>query len=106
MKTTFDAKTMTITCSFNELVLTESNGLSVYGTPDLEDYIVSAYMSARAHFLYDRIVATWEDFCEAEGWDTLGWQEFSQEELGTCGDDETTITLPRNMQEIRGARDA
>ena len=107
MKTTFNAdETMTITCSVNDLILMESQKVALYGTPDLEDRIVSVYMSSQAHFVYDLVVATWEDFCDAEGWDNLGWQAWSQEELDACGEDETTIIVPRNTQELRGARDA
>ena len=100
MHTVLNHSTIQITCTFAELALMESNDLNIYGTPSTDGRIVEVYMASVHKFIDDRVIASWEDFAVEEGWDNLGWQEMSQDDLDACGDDETTITLPRTMAEI------
>lgn len=88
---------ITLTATFDELATWESNGLAVYATPAADDhaYAVQIYVSSRPNFAYDYCIATVQDFEEAEGLDTLGWQEMSEEEYEEHKDETLSAIVPR-----------
>ena len=51
------------------------------------------YIRAASHFRDDYLLAAVDDFCAAEGWTSLGWNEMSDEDLEAVASYETTITV-------------
>ena len=84
-----DATTVQITCAFEELVRMDSLNLAIYASPGE----AQLYIGAAPHFRYDYLLATVDDFCAAEGWTSLGWEDRSEEDLEAVASDETTITV-------------
>ena len=106
MKSTMTDTTVELTCTCEELATWESQGLAVYATPAQDDHAwaVQVYVGNRPNFLYDFCLATVADFCDAEGWDSLGWQEMTAEEWEGCREDTISLTIPRTKQERRVAQ--
>jgi hypothetical protein len=90
--------TVDITCTFSELCFMQNLDQRVYATPTPEGLANQCYISSQPHFMYDFLLATVEDFCAAEGWTDLGWQEMSEENMDAVADETTTITVPRTQQ--------
>lgn len=98
MKRTLTATTISITCTFGELCTWESCGIKIYAIPYLNTHrVAEIYAADQARFKYDWIVARPYDFYHAAGYDTLGWEDMSQEEYdAACENSETfTLEIPR-----------
>ena len=84
-----------ITCTFDELVTMDSNDLAIYGTPNQDGQACQFYKASSRNWQDDFVVATVSSFCEAEGWDSLGWEEMDEATLDSISNDETTIVVSR-----------
>lgn len=99
MKRTMREMEIVLEASFDELATWESNGLAVYGTPSADHaYAMQVYIGNRPNFLYDFVLATVQDFLEAEGLDTLGWQDMTEEELHEHASETLSCTVSRIKQ--------
>jgi hypothetical protein len=98
MDYTINDTTVDITCTFRELCTMESLHQGIYATPTPAMDATQCYVSRQPHFTYDFLLATVEDFCAAEGWTDLGWQEMSEEDMDAVADETTRITVPRTKQ--------
>jgi len=92
-----DDTMVTITCTFAELCRMDSLAQAIYATPTRQGDANRLYMSRRAWFRYDFLLATVEDFYAAEGWSCLGWEDMSEEEQESRKDDSTSITVSRRQ---------
>lgn len=80
----------TITCTFGELATMESLDQKIYATPIQgrgTRIPAELYVASKPRFKYDFFFADVENFCEAEGWTSLGAQDMSAEELAAVEDD-------------------
>ena len=93
--------TITITCIFEELVRMDSNGLAIYAIPTMGGGVAACYMANRPAWQQDFLLATVENFCEEEGWTSLGWEEMAAEDLATSADDRISITFTIQREAIR-----
>ena len=87
---------VTITCTVGEVANMEAGLYQVYATPTPQGLANQVYLSARAHFKYDFLLANADDFLEVEGWETVHWDEITDEEQEEQGKETITITLPRS----------
>jgi hypothetical protein len=73
-----------ITCTLREIAGLEA-GDRVYATPDQDGQASEIYLSSQPRFRYDFVLALAEDFLEAEGWTSTGWEdmEFSAKSTTT-----------------------
>jgi hypothetical protein len=90
--------TVDITCTFEELCRMDSFDQGIYATPTPTGDANQCYVSSQPHFKDDFLLAIVEDFCEAEGWTDLGWQEMGEEDREAVANERTTITVPRTQQ--------
>jgi hypothetical protein len=95
MKYTFTENAITITCTFADLVLMDSQTQVIWATPNAEGEAQELYVSARPQWRDDFVVAEVDDFCQAVGWTSLGWEEMTDEELADLYFERITITVPR-----------
>jgi hypothetical protein len=95
MQYTINDTTVDITCTFRELCTMDSLHQGIYATPTPTMDATQCYIGHRPHFKDDFLLATVEDFCAAEGWTDLGWQEMRAEDREAVADETTTITVPR-----------
>jgi hypothetical protein len=95
MHYTLGDETITITCTFAELVRMDSLDLALWATPNAEGRAQELYVAARPRWRHDFGVAEVDDFCQAAGWSSLGWEEMTEEELAAQGPETITITVPR-----------
>jgi hypothetical protein len=97
MDYTIHETTVDITCTFAELVKMDSLDHGIYATPTPDGLANQLYLSHQPHRRDDFLLATVEDFCEEEGWSSLGWEGMTDEELATAEaeTDPITITVPR-----------
>ena len=77
----------------------DSLGWAVYATPTPQGVAAEVYIGAQPRFRDDFILARIEDFCEALGIDSLGWEEMSEGDLAHQRADEVTVTVQRTRQE-------
>lgn len=92
--------TVDITCTFADIVRMASQAMAIYATPDGTGAVVRAlYIARRPQERDDVVLATWADFCEAEGWDSTGYADLTEAAYAACQDDETTITVPRALDD-------
>jgi hypothetical protein len=99
MDYTIHETTIDITCTFAELVKMDSLDHGIYATPP-DGLANQLYLSHQPHSRDDFLLASVEDFCEEEGWSSLGWEGMTDEELATAEaeTDPITITVPRAKQ--------
>lgn len=97
MKSSIDteAGTVTLICTVGEVANMEAGLYSVYATPNTQGEANQVYLANRANFKYDFLLADADDFLAAEGWDTVGWDEMTDEEQEEQGKEEITIVVPR-----------
>lgn len=94
-----DTDTVTITCTFEDLTMMASLGQALYATPTPQGDANQVYLASRPQYQYDFLLASEQDFDEAEGLDiTAGWQEMDDAELAEHAGDTYTITVPRRRQ--------
>jgi len=101
IETTAEQTTITITCTFGELVIMDSNGQAIYAIPTMGGGIAACYMADRPAWQQDFLLATVENFAEEEGWTSLGWEEMSEDDIAAAADDRTSITLTIQREAIR-----
>lgn len=89
---------MSLTITTEELARMECLGLLVWATPSPDGVAQQAYIASRPSYRDDFVLAAAEDFLDAKGIDSLGWEEMSEEEQEDCSDDLITITAPRMRQ--------
>lgn len=95
MKYAITADTIQITCTLEEIAQMELSDWALYATPDAEGHATHIYYGQQPQWRDDFRVATEQDFCDAEGWNSTGWQEMTEEEQDAVRGDETTITVSR-----------
>ena len=88
--------TVTITCTFDDLTTMASLGQALYATPTPDGEANQVYQASRPQYTHDFLLASEQDFDEAEGYDiTAGWQEMDDAALAEHAGDTYTITVPR-----------
>lgn len=104
MEYTVDTATniITLTCTADEIANMEAGLYAVFATPTPDGLANQLYLGARPHFKHDFLLANAGDFLEAEGWETIGWDEMSDEEQDAAEQEHLTITLSR-MRRISDA---
>lgn len=90
-----NANTVTLTCTVGEIANMEAGLYAVFATPTPDGLANQLYLGARPQFTYDFLLANAGDFLEAEGWETIDWDEMSDEEQEEQGKETITITVPR-----------
>ena len=98
MQHTFNEHDVEITCTFLELVDMDSLAYAIYTTPTPQGEANQVYIGTKPHFRYDFLLANVEDFCQAAGWDSLGWEDMTEDEIEHQADDVIMITVPRTKQ--------
>jgi hypothetical protein len=86
--------TVTITCTFGDLIHMAAQGASLWATPTPQGKANQVYMGTYPNFTYDFCLVRLEDFDESEGYDiTAGWEDLDE---GEDNPTEYTITVPRS----------
>lgn len=91
--------TIILTCTMREIARLET-GHQIWATPTPAGEAAEIYLSSQPHFRDDFVLATAEDFLEAEGWTATGWDEMDDDAQEATGNDETTITMQRAYAEV------
>ena len=91
METTCTETTIEISCTFDELSTMAYNDAVIWATPERPE----VYIASAKAWRDDYIIANIDDFLQAEGWTSLGWEDMTEEEREAVADDLTTITVDR-----------
>jgi hypothetical protein len=86
---------MALMVTIEELARMENLGLVVWATPSPDGIAQQAYVASRPQWRDDFLLATPADFLAAQGYDSLGWDEMTEEARAQCAHDMITITVQR-----------
>jgi len=85
--------------SFEELCRWEQLGLGVYATPGQDLWRAEQiYIGSRPAWRDDFLLATVDDFLEAEGLDSLGWQEMTEAEFEHAASETMQLIVSRQKR--------
>lgn len=98
-----DTNTVTLTCTIEEIAMMEAGLYAAYATPTPAGVANQVYLSNRANFKYDFLLANADDFLEEEGIDTIDWNDMTLEEQDEVGRNTITIAVPATRSPERVA---
>ena len=91
--------TVELVVCFGELCRWEQHDLAVYATPGTDPWRAEhVYVASRPAWRDDFLLATVQDFLDAEGIDSLGWQEMTKAEFEHAASDTMSCIVSRQKR--------